>query len=118
MSAFATLSGPTARHLYTPTGLGLGLILAMLARTTAGKDAPLQATAKLLHAAGLGDMSQPAKSFSVSGFEQNIIDSKGACVSYADEIGEALLAKILSKKAASYETLIKTSAYGVDWADG
>ena len=68
MAAFATLSGTTARHLYTPTGLGLGLVMAMLARTTVGKDAPLSAVAKILYAAGLGHMAQPAKSFTVSGF--------------------------------------------------
>ena len=108
MAAFATLSGTTARHLYTPTGLGLGLVMAMLARTTVGKDAPLTAVAKILYAAGLGHMSQPAKSFTVSGFEQGLINSSGACVATGDEIGENLLARILSKKAMSHETMMKT----------
>ena len=108
MAAFAALSGATARHLYTPTGLGLGLVMAMLADTTVGKDAPLTAVGKILYAAGLGHMSQPAKSFTVSGFEQSIIDSHGACVATGDEIGENLLAKILSKKAMPYETMMKT----------
>ena len=108
MAAFATLSGTTARHLYTPTGLGLGLVMAMLADTTVGKDAPLTAVGKFLHAAELGYMSQPAKSFSVSGFEQSVIDSYGACVATGDEIGENLLAKILSKKAQTFETMMKT----------
>ena len=108
MAAFATLSGTTARHLYTPTGLGLGLVMAMLADTTVGKDAPLTAVGKFLHAAELGYMSQPAKSFSVSGFEQSVIDFYGACVATGDEIGENLLAKILSKKAQTWETMMKT----------
>jgi hypothetical protein len=108
MAAFAALSGTTARHLYTPTGLGLGLVMAMLARTTVGKDAPLSAVAKILYAAGLGHMSQPAKSFTVSGFEQSLIDSNGACVATGDEIGENLLARILSKKAMPHETMMKT----------
>jgi hypothetical protein len=108
MAAFATLSGVTARHLYTPTGLGLGLILAMLARTTVGKDAPLSAVAKILHAANLGHMAQPATAFTVSGFEQALIDSHGACVATGDEIGENLLAKILSNKATPHEVMMKT----------
>ncbi len=98
MAAFAALSGTTARHLYTPTGLGLGLVMAMLARTTVGKDAPLSAVAKILYAAGLGHMSQPAKSFTVSGFEQSLINSNGACVATGDEIGENLLARISAKR--------------------
>lgn len=46
MAAYATLSAPCGRRLYSPTGLGLNLYLAMLAGSGVGKNAPLTAIAK------------------------------------------------------------------------
>jgi hypothetical protein len=106
--AYATLSAPCGRHLYSPTGLGLNLYLAMLAGSGVGKNAPLTAIAKILHAAGLTEMHQTAKAFTISGFEQCLIDAEGSCVATADEIAENLLAKILNKKSMSGETAMKT----------
>jgi Protein of unknown function (DUF3987) len=108
MAAYATLSAPCGGRLYSPTGLGLNLYLAMLAPSGAGKNAPLTAVAKILHAAGLTEMHQTAKAFTISGFEQCLIDAKGSCVATADEIAENLLAKILSKKSMSTELAMKT----------
>jgi hypothetical protein len=108
MAALATLSAACGRRIYAPTGLNLALYLAMIAKTGAGKDAPLRAVPKFLHASGLGLMAQPGKTFTVSGFEQCLIDSRGACVATCDEIGDNLLRKILSKKAMSYEIAVKT----------
>jgi hypothetical protein len=102
-----TLSAVSGGRIYTPTGLNLSLYLALLAETGEGKDAPLRAPGKFLHAAGLNYMAQPGKSFTVSGFEQCLIDSRGSCVATCDEIGENLLAKILSKRAMSSEAAIK-----------
>jgi hypothetical protein len=108
MAAYATLSAPCGRRLYSPTGLGLNLYLAMLAGSGVGKNAPLTAIAKILHAAGLTKMHQTAKAFTISGFEQCLIDAEGTCVATADEIAENLLAKILNKKSMSAETAMKT----------
>lgn len=108
MAALATRSAVCGRRVYTPTGLTLALYLAMLAKTGQGKDAPLKAPARFLHAATLGLMAQPGKTFTVSGFEQCLIDSKGSCVATCDEIGDNLLRKILSKKAMPFEVGIKT----------
>ena len=74
----------------------------------AGKNAPLTAIGKILHAAGLTAMHQTAKAFTISGFEQCLIDAKGSCVATADEIAENLLAKILCKKSMSAELAMKT----------
>jgi hypothetical protein len=68
MAAYATLSAPCGGRLYSPTGLGLNLYLAMLAPSGAGKNAPLTAIGKILHAAGLTEMHQTAKAFTISGF--------------------------------------------------
>jgi hypothetical protein len=106
-AALVTLSAVSGGRVYTPTGLNLSLYLALLAETGEGKDAPLKAPGKFLHAAGLDYMAQPGKSFTVSGFEQCLIDSHGSCVATCDEIGENLLAKILSKRAMSSEAAIK-----------
>jgi hypothetical protein len=108
MAAYATLSAPCGGRLYSPTGLGLNLYLAMLAPSGAGKNAPLTAIGKILHAAGLTEMHQTAKAFTISGFEQCLIDAKGSCVATADEIAENLLAKMLSKKPMSAELAMKT----------
>ena len=53
-------------------------------------------------------MHQTAKAFTISGFEQCLIDAEGSCVATADEIEENLLAKILNKKSMSAETAMKT----------
>jgi hypothetical protein len=108
MAAYATLSALCGGRLYSPTGLGLNLYLAMLAPSGAGKNAPLTAIGKILHAAGLTEMHQTAKAFTISGFEQCLIDAKGSCVATADEIAENLLAKMLSKKSMSAELAMKT----------
>jgi hypothetical protein len=108
MSALATLSAVCGSRVYSPTGLTLALYLVMLAETGEGKDAALKAPSRFLHSAGLGLMAQPGKTFTVSGFEQCLIDSQGACVATCDEVGENLLKKVLSKKAMSSETAIKT----------
>jgi hypothetical protein len=108
MSALATLSAVCGRRIYAPTGLNLALYLAMIAKTATGKDAPLRAVARFLHASGAGLMAQPGKTFTVSGFEQCLIDARGACVATCDEIGDNLFRKILSKKAMPSETAIKT----------
>ena len=53
-------------------------------------------------------MHQTAKAFTISGFEQCLIDAKGSCVATVDEIAENLLAKILCKKSMSAELAMKT----------
>ena len=93
-AALITLSAVSGGRVYTPTGLNLALYIALLAETGDGKDAPLKSPSKFLHAAGLHYMAQPGKSFTVSGFEQCLIDLRGSCVATCDEIGENLLAKI------------------------
>jgi hypothetical protein len=108
MSALATLSAVCGSRVYSPTGLTLAIYLVMLAETGEGKDAALKAPSRFLHSANLGLMAQPGKTFTVSGFEQCLIDSQGACVATCDEVGESLLKKVLSKKAMSFETAIKT----------
>jgi hypothetical protein len=106
-AALVTLSAVSGGRVYTPTGLNLAPYIVLLAETGDGKDAPLKAPGKFLHAAGLHYMAQPGKAFTVSGFEQCLIDSRGSCVATCDEIGENLLAKILSKRAMASEAAIK-----------
>ena len=106
-AALVTLSAVSGGRVYTPTGLNLAPYIVLLAETGDGKDAPLKAPGKFLHAAGLHYMAQPGKAFTVSGFEQCLINSRGSCVATCDEIGENLLAKILSKRAMASEAAIK-----------
>jgi hypothetical protein len=108
MSALATLSAVCGSRVFSPTGLTLALYLVMLADTGEGKDAALKTPSRFLHSANLGLMAQPGKTFTVSGFEQCLIDSQGACIATCDEIGDSLLKKVLSKKAMPSETAIKT----------
>ena len=95
----AVMSGLCGRWLYGPTGSAVNLYIAALAKTGAGKDRPLSAISEVLAAAGVPEIAQTAKAFSVSGFE-GLIRDHPCCVATTDEIGANLLARIANKRAS------------------
>ena len=106
-AATAVLSTVCGRHLYSATGTAMNVYIACLAETAVGKDRPFSAVAEILHAAGMGRLQTTAKAFSVSGFEQLIVETPG-CVASVDEMGTSLLARISHRNASSHEASIKS----------
>ena len=105
-AAAAVVSTVCGRHLYSATGTAMNLYIACLAETAVGKDRPFSAVSEILHACGLSGLHTTAKTFSVSGFEQLIVDTP-CCVAAVDEMGTNLLARISHRKASSQEEAIK-----------
>ena len=78
----------------------------MLGLTTIGKNRPLSASGEFLEYTGLSTLHQSAKAFSVSAFDQMLVETP-CCVAVCDEVGTNLLAKIGHKKASTHEIGIK-----------
>ena len=97
-AATSVISALCGRHLYAPTGTALNLYVICLAGTAVGKDRPLSAIEQILRAADLPHIHANGDVFSVSALEQIVIDHP-CCVLTVDEIGDAFLRPILSKKA-------------------
>jgi hypothetical protein len=107
-AATAVLSTLCGRHLYGPTGAALNLYILLLADTGYGKDWPLAAPHALLCAAGFPKLTATAKAFSVSALEQLVAD-RPCCLGVADEIAKSLLERILSRKASTHESAMKSA---------
>lgn len=105
-AAATTVSALCGRHLYSPTGSSLSLYTVLLGETGVGKDSPLKAPSQILHAMKLDSLASTAKAFSLSAFE-GMIKDQPCCLAYIDEMGSALIKKIMSSKASSHESTMK-----------
>ena len=96
----ATLSAVCGRWLYGPTGTALNVYIVALAGRWWVRDRPLSAICEMLVAAKKANLHTSAKGFSVSAFEQMVVDHP-CCVATVDEIGTNLIARMSDKKGVN-----------------
>jgi hypothetical protein len=106
-AALVTVSVLCGRWLYGPTGTGLGIYVIELADTGVGKDAPLSVPERVLRAAGLEHLHTTGKAFSLSAFEQMMIE-RPCCLATVDEIGASLFGRMSHRGANANEEGIRT----------
>jgi len=114
-SAVAIVSTLAGRHLASPTGCQLNLYIALIARTTAGKNHPLRAPNIVLSAMGLESLL--AGTFSSSAALERHLSHNPCALACIDELGNQLLTRITSFKASPHE-IVLGGTIRILWSSG